>query len=250
MLTKNKTKYIQSLKNKKYRDLHDTFVVEGIKMNLELIKILRAEYIIATREVLEMLPDKYDCENIIEITESELHKLSFQKTPQNIIGVYHKKKLPCLPNPDKNLILALDDIQDPGNLGTLARLADWYGITDLICSRNTVDIYNPKTIQSTMGAIGRVNVHYCELKDYLTEHQNTPIYGTFLEGSNIYKEDLTTNGIIIMGNEGQGISREIEKLVSKKLYIPPYPLNANTSESLNVSIAAAIVCSEFRRRLL
>ena len=147
-----------------------------------------------------------------------------------------------------SLCLALDDIQDPGNLGTIIRLADWFGIENIFCSHGTVDVYNPKVIQATMGALARVKLHYCDLVKLITSVKDIPIFGTFLDGNNIYGEDLSKNGLIIMGNEGNGVSKEVSKLINKKLYIPNYPTSRETSESLNVAIATAIVCAEFRRR--
>ena len=135
-------------------------------------------------------------------------------------------------------------------MGTICRIADWFGIEDIICSNNTVDIYNPKAIQATMGAIARIRIHYCNLPDYLVNalKQEIPVYGTFLKGENIYTTPLDSNGIIVMGNEGNGISNEIAKQINRRLFIPYYPENRHTAESLNVAIATAITCAEFRRR--
>ena len=146
--------------------------------------------------------------------------------------------------------MALDDVQDPGNLGTIIRIADWFGIEHIFCSSGTADVYNPKTIQATMGAIARVKLHYCNLPDFLksASQKNTPIFGTFLDGENIYTQELPANGIIIMGNEGNGISKQIAEMVTHRILIPNYPQGCETSESLNVAVATAIVCAEFRRR--
>ena len=148
------------------------------------------------------------------------------------------------------LSLALDNIQDPGNLGTIVRLADWFGIEHIICSNGTVDIYNPKAIQATMGAISRVKVHYTDLPSFLSKQKETPIYGTFLNGNDMYQEELTPDGIIVMGNEGNGISEQTATCINRRLYIPNYPKGRATSESLNVAMATGIICSEFRRRCL
>ena len=144
----------------------------------------------------------------------------------------------------------LDGIQDPGNLGTIIRLADWFGFEHIICSPDTVDVFNPKVVQSTMGALAHVKVHYTELGAYLEKkkERNIPIYGTFLEGEDIYERDLSGNGVVIMGNEGNGIRKELEEMVNEKLYVPSYPQGRSTAESLNVAIATAVVCAEFRRR--
>ena len=153
--------------------------------------------------------------------------------------------------PQHSLCLALDDIQDPGNLGTIIRLADWFGIEHIYCSLSTVDVYNPKAVQATMGALARVKLHYTSLTDCI-EALNAPahVYGTFLKGDNLYTQKLSSNGLIVMGNEGNGISPDVEKLINRRLYIPNYPMERSTSESLNVAMATAIVCAEFRRQIL
>ena len=150
--------------------------------------------------------------------------------------------------PAKNLVLALDRVQNPGNLGTIIRLADWFGISDIVCSEDTADCFNPKVVQATMGAILRVRVHYTNLSQWFANQHDTKIYGTFLEGENIYSAELDKSGVIVMGNEGQGISAEVAETVSHKLLIPPYPADRCGSESLNVAVATAVICSEFRRR--
>ncbi|MCQ2208297.1 MAG: RNA methyltransferase [Paludibacteraceae bacterium] len=143
----------------------------------------------------------------------------------------------------------LDRVQDPGNLGTIIRIADWFGIRNIVCSNDTVDVFNPKTVQATMGALARVKVHYADLVPFLKSLPNDfPVFGTFLEGDNIYQMDLPQKAVIIMGNEGNGISKEVGQLVNKKLFIPSFPPNEPTSESLNVAVATAITCAEFRRR--
>jgi len=177
-------------------------------------------------------------------------KASHLKTPPQLIGIFYQPKnaLEEIEFVGK-LHLVLDGIQDPGNMGTIVRLSDWFGIQHVFCSPDTADIFNPKTVQATMGAIARVNVHYVDLKDLLTRNNSLPVFGTLLEGENIYKAELPKNGFIVMGNEGKGISPDIQKLITHKLFIPNYPTNSQTSESLNVAVAAAIVCSEFRRRV-
>ena len=252
MLTNNIIKYIQSLSRKKYRDEYATFVVESLKPNLELITQIRSQYLIATKKTIASFEsiDLKLCENVIIVDERDFNKLTTFKTPQNVLVVYYKPKFSKIEINKDELILALDDIQDPGNLGTIIRLADWYGIADIVCSQNTVDAYNPKVVQATMGAIARVKVHYLDLELFLKQQVNIPIYGTLLDGENIYEKKLTKGGIIIMGNEGNGISKSISNLISEKLFIPPYPIENHNTESLNVSIATAIICSEFRRRLV
>lgn len=247
-LSKAKIKYIQSLKDKKHRLEHNTFVAEGNKMVGELLYSLKCQLLIATDEYLQTAYLQ-NTEEIITAADSDLSKVSFLKTPQQVLGVFYQPEYDPSINLDGQLILALDGIQDPGNMGTIIRLADWYGIEHIFCSQDTVDIYNPKTVQATMGALARVKIHYTDLTSFLQERENTPIYGTLLDGENMYEKDLSANGIVVMGNEGNGIRSDIRKLINHKLYIPNYPLGKETSESLNVAIATAIVCAEFRRRV-
>lgn len=142
----------------------------------------------------------------------------------------------------------MDDIQDPGNLGTIVRLADWFGIEHIICSQNTVDVYNPKTIQATMGDCAGKSTLYLSPDFIRSLGEDIPVFGTFLNGKNMYEQPLTANGLIVMGNEGNGIGKEVETLINRKLYIPNYPQGKETSESLNVAIATAVICAEFRRQ--
>lgn len=251
-ISKNKIKYFNSLNLKKNRDNEQVFIAEGIKLVGDLLPYFKAKYIVATAEWLSK--NSYIADEIIEIENiEEMKKITLLSTPSPVYVVFYR------PQYDfdlqdlllkRELILALDTVQDPGNLGTIIRIADWFGIKNIICSHGTVDVYNAKTIQSTMGALARVKVHYVELKDVLDtfRKQGYPIYGTFLDGASIYNAELAKYGIIVMGNEGNGISDEIAKLVSDKLLIPSYPADEPTSESLNVAVATAIVCSEFRRR--
>ncbi len=252
MLSKAKIKLIQSLEQKKKRREERLFVAEGPKVVGDLLPYFTCRLIVAESSWIATHPEVQAAE-IIEATDEELRKASFLKTPQEVLALF---ELPAYPAPQgiasEELCLALDDVQDPGNLGTIIRVADWFGIRHIFCSTGTADAYSPKTVQATMGAIARVKVHYVNLMEYLHSiRKNTPqvpLYGTFLEGNNIYKESLSTNGIIIMGNEGNGISQAIQETVTHKLFIPNYPEGSTTSESLNVAIATAITCAEFRRR--
>ena len=252
MLSKAKIKLIQSLEQKKKRREERLFVAEGPKVVGDLLSYFPCRLIVAEAAWIASHPEVRAAE-VIEATSDELRKASFLKAPQEVLALF---ELPTYATPhdaaSKELCLALDDVQDPGNLGTIIRVADWFGIRHIFCSIGTTDAFSPKTIQATMGAVARVQVHYVNLYDFLRdtrqEKPSTPIYGTFLEGNNIYKEPLTTHGIIIMGNEGNGISRQIQDLVTHKLFIPNYPEGCATSESLNVAIATAITCAEFRRR--
>lgn len=180
---------------------------------------------------------------VTQISEADLKKISALTNPNTCLAVF---EIPKLSQPHPNgLKVALDDVRDPGNLGTIIRLCDWFGISDLICSETSVDVYNPKVVQATMGSMTRVNVHYVDLKEYLQE-TNLPIYGTFMDGNNIYKEQLKSEGIIVMGNEANGISAEIDKLVTDRISIPRFG-DLQATESLNVATATAITLSEFRR---
>lgn len=247
-LGKNKIKLIRSLNEKKYRSEHNTFVAEGKKLVFDLLDNCRCRLLTGLADVLREIPP-LSAEEIIEATPEELKKASQLKTAPQIIGVFYQ------PNYiveeielEGKLHLVLDGIQDPGNMGTIVRLSDWFGIEHIFCSPDTADIFNPKTVQATMGAIARVKVHYVDLEGLLKRNSSLSAFGTFLEGENIYEAELPENGFVVMGNEGKGISPDIQKLITKRLFIPNYPVNAPTSESLNVAVAAAIVCSEFRRR--
>lgn len=246
-LSKNKIKYIRSLKEKKFRTEYDTFVAEGNKLVGDLLPHMKCQLLVATSSFLLDI-DTSNIEEIIEVSESQLAQASFLQNPQQVLAVFYQTNSEIDIDPSTELLLALDGIQDPGNLGTIIRLADWYGIRHILCSYDTVDVYNPKVVQATMGALARVNIHYSDLVEFLAEHKDIPVYGTLLDGNDMYKQHLTPNGIIIMGNEGNGIRSEIQQMITNKLYIPNYPPDSLTSESLNVAIATAIVCAEFRRR--
>jgi len=248
MLSNAKLKWIHSLEQKKFRQQQDLFIAEGNKLNADLLELLPCRLLVATQEWLDS-NSNFKADEIITVEKEEIHKISLQKSPQDVLGIFE------IPHPtlDFNQLkgkisLVLDNIQDPGNLGTILRIADWFGIEHVICSIGTADAFNSKTVQATMGAIGRVKIHYVELTSFLSEIK-LPVFGTFLEGETIYTCELPTEGLIVMGNEGNGISEAVARLVTKKLYIPDYPFGKTGSESLNVSVATAIVCSEFRRRL-
>lgn len=188
---------------------------------------------------------------VIIASPNEIKKATFLKTPPTIIAVFYQKKSNINKDDLKNkLSLVLDGVQDPGNMGTIIRIADWFGIEHVFCSEDCADVYNPKTVQATMGSIARVSVVYTDLKKLLEELSDIPVYGTLLNGNNIYDEKLTENGLVIMGSEGKGISADIINYIDNKLYIPEYPLGVRSSESLNVAVATSIICSEFRRRSL
>ncbi len=240
MLSKNQIKYITQLKQKKYRNQHNVFVAEGIKVVCELLESpLELVHLYSTEEWQIPFPEAL----FTIITEAELKKISSLTTPNQCLALF-KIKEPELPE-IHGLKLALDDVRDPGNLGTIIRLCDWFGIEDLICSKETVDVYNSKVVQATMGSLTRVNVFYTDLKEYLKKYEQ-PVFGTFMDGENIYKQSLPTEGIIVMGNEANGISKEIENSITRKISIPRFGKLQQT-ESLNVATATAIVLSEFKR---
>ena len=251
-LSKNKIKYLNSLNLKKNRDKDKVFIAEGIKIVNDLLPYFNAKIIVSTQDWLN---DKQPIsEEIIPLDSiDEMKKISLLSSPSPVFAVFYQPEYELQLNElltNKELILALDTVQDPGNLGTIIRIADWFGIKNILCSQNTVDVYNTKTIQSTMGALTRVKIHYVDLPSTLKQciECNYPIYGTFLNGQSIYETELEKHGIIVMGNEGNGISNLIENLIDNKLLIPSYPKDSTTSESLNVAVATAIICSEFRRR--
>lgn len=250
MLSKNKIKYIRSLELKKNRKEEHVFVAEGHKLVGDLLEHFSCRLLVATREWLER-NSGVRADEVIEVNQEELTRASLLKTPQEVLAVFEQPSYPMCPEVmADSLCLALDDVQDPGNLGTIIRLADWFGIEHIFCSLGTADVYNPKTIQATMGALARVKVHYGNLPDIIKSVKDAPVYGTFLDGDNMYGKNLSPHGLIVMGNEGKGVSPEVAALVNERLYIPNYPPQRETSESLNVAMATAIVCSEFRRRSL
>ena len=248
MLSKNKIKYIRSLELKKNRKEEGVFVAEGHKLVGDLLGHFPCRLLVALPSWLEKNPH-HTADEVIEVTPEELSRSSLLKTPQDVLAVFEQPhyKLPT-DVMNHSLCLALDDVQDPGNLGTIIRLADWFGIEHIFCSQGTVDVFNPKVVQATMGALARVKLHYCDLPTLIAGLKEIPVYGTFLDGNNLYGETLSEGGLIVMGNEGNGVSKEVSRLINRRLYIPNYPVSRETSESLNVAIATAVVCAEFRRR--
>ncbi|MDR1402181.1 MAG: RNA methyltransferase [Tannerellaceae bacterium] len=251
MLSRNKIKHIRSLALKKYRNEHNAFVAEGNKCVNDMLAAFDSELIIAKPSWMATQGD-IPAKELLVADEEDIRKASLLKNPQDVIAVFKQPAYDLKDaNPSGQLVLASDGIQDPGNLGTIIRLADWFGIEHIVCSLDTADAFNPKTVQAAMGALARVKVHYANLEAWLQTYTNQsfPLYGAFLDGANIYSEKLSDTGVIIMGNEGNGIRPAIEALVTNKLFIPHFPPNRETTESLNVALATAIVCAEFRRRL-
>lgn len=228
MISKAKIKLIKSLEQKKFRSAEGLFVAEGPKVIGELSKICRP----------------------VEVYEGEdATRASFLQHPQGMLALFPTSIFENI-KPQSELKLMLDGVQDPGNLGTIIRIADWFGIDHIYCSRETADVFNPKVVQATMGSLARVKVEYCDLPALLDSlPEDYPVYGTLLDGNNIYKEKLDSKGIIVMGNEGNGISEAIRQRVNHRLLIPSFPENRPTAESLNVAIATAIVVAEFRKSL-
>ncbi|SEL06109.1 RNA methyltransferase, TrmH family [Aquimarina amphilecti] len=242
MVSKNQKKLINSLHQKKYRKQHGLFVAEGKKVINELLEAnLRLHSLFA----LDTSYFEISSENVFNVTETELKIISFLTTPQFAVAIFYIPETQSVMG--DGLILALDDVRDPGNLGTIIRLCDWFGITDLVCSEQTVDCFNPKVIQATMGSVTRVNIVYTNLNNFLTsKKEEFSVYGTFMDGDIIYKEQLPKKGVIVMGNEANGISKEVEFLVNKRIAIPRFG-TAQVTESLNVATATAIILNEFRR---
>ena len=247
MISKNKIKYIRSLELKKNRNKEGKFVAEGFKVVDDLLALQPADLIVATQEWLhgKHLADQTE---VIEVTEEELKKVSFLQHPQQVLAVFGQATSGDYSINTNELSLALDGVQDPGNLGTIIRIADWFGITHIYCSQDTADVYNPKVVQATMGSIARVKVEYGNLLGLVESlPADVPVYGTLLDGDNIYQQQLENRGLIVMGNEGKGISPALAKKVNHRLLIPNFPEGRATADSLNVAIATAITCSEFRR---
>lgn len=249
-ITNKIRKTVASLSMSKHRRRQGLFKAEGTKCVLDTMGHFRLKWLIATDMWLNEHCECLMRNDIVKASARDMEQMSDLVTASEVIAVYE------IPDYDldssaltDSLVIALDSVQDPGNMGTIIRTADWFGIRDIICSRTTVDVYSPKVIQATMGAVSRVKVHYCDLPEVLgtLRQKGVNVYGTFLEGDNVYKSSLGHSGVIVMGNEGQGISDDVRGLVSDKLFIPPYPIDADTSESLNVATATAIILSEFRR---
>ena len=242
-------KLVSSLAVKKYRDKEGLFVAEGWKCVRDTWNAFQCRYLIATRAWYDQQGTAEHYHKIVFATKAQMARMSQFTTPSDVMAVYEIPK--CDYSDDEvrsGLNIVLDNIQDPGNLGTIMRLADWYGISNIFASRTTVDVYNHKVVQATMGAISRVKVHYCDLDFLLDDYADMPVLGTFLDGENIYNSKLPTEGaFVVFGNEGQGISPKVANHVTNRLHIPAMPRKGERSESLNVGIATAITISELRR---
>ena len=240
MVSKNQIKLITSLQQKKYRSIEKLFFAEGVKVIQELVQSnFELEHLFTTQNDFDEIPTSRKT----IVSDTDLKKISALTTANTCLAVFKIPKSKAVVQ--KGLIVALDAIRDPGNLGTIIRLCDWFGVENLVCSTTTVDVYNPKVVQATMGSIARVNVSYVDLNEFI-KTANIPVFGTFMEGTIIYKEKLPKEGIIILGNEANGISDAIEKNCQHRLTIPRFGEVMQT-ESLNVATATAIILSEFRR---
>ena len=260
MLSKQKQKLIRSLEQKKYRREEGLFVAEGPKVVGDLLMAGPAREVFATNEWAERngsLPEMANTPLTL-VSDDELRRISFLQHPQQVLAlfpIFNNSTVQQLNNSTIQqfnptaLSLALDGVQDLGNLGTIVRIADWFGIQTIYCSPYTADVYNPKVVQATMGSLARVSIVYTPLADLL-DHlpEGFPVYGTLLDGQDLYQEPLTRHGIIVMGNEGRGISADIARRISRRLLIPNYPEGRQTADSLNVAVATAITCAEFRRQ--
>ena len=240
MVSKNQIKLISSLHQKKHRQTHQLFIAEGIKGIQELLDAhFELEHLYTTQTDFETVAGNLKT----LVTDADLKKMSALASPNTCLAVFKIPEVKAINS--SGFIVALDDIRDPGNLGTILRLCDWFGIQQLICSKETVDVYNPKVVQATMGSIARVNVTYVDLYDFIAKSK-LAVFGTFMNGENIYTTNLQQEGIIVMGNEANGISSDLEKIIKNRLTIPRFGTLQKT-ESLNVATATAIVLSEFRR---
>ena len=262
MISKNQIKYVHQLEQKKYRKQEGLYIAEGHKVVGDLLRAgFIPKHLYATEKWLyeNRLLILTSPVSPIKVSEQDLRRLSLQQHPQQVLALFPlpqsnfqfsivRSALPLGSSKNSQLSIVLDGVQDPGNLGTIIRIADWFGISTIICSDDTVDAWNPKVVQATMGSIARVNIIYTNLPDFLdTLPPDYPVYGTLLDGDNIYTQTLTPHGLIVMGNEGNGISDDVRERITHSLLIPDFH-DGETADSLNVAIATAITCSEFRRR--
>jgi TrmH family RNA methyltransferase len=248
MLSKSNISLLQSLQQKKFRREHGLFLVEGYKSVSEFINsAYQIEAVYYTATIAPKMLKLSQKMNSVEISSAIIEKITALKTPPDVIAVVKIPQWPVLNHItlNKKFSIVLDGIQDPGNMGTIIRTADWFGIENIICSEDCVEVYNPKVVQATMGSLSRMNVHYVDLPAVLSEIK-LPVYGALLDGENIYSTDFDNEGLIVMGNEGNGLSEEVKQLVTKAITIP----RGGDAESLNVAVATAIFCSEISRNKL
>ena len=239
MISKSTTKYIQSLQQKKFRDAHGSFIAEGPKVVGELLQedIFECEHLFYTGEDVAFLTGRELFQSAGEIKEHEMEKISALATPSNVLGVFKKKSAYENPSLKNKITLVLDDIQDPGNLGTIIRNADWFGVENIICSKGTADAYNPKVVQSTMASLGRVNILYTNISEWLQQNKDIKKYAAVLGGKELATFGKIKEGILIIGNESKGISPEVQQLADEKITIP----KIGAAESLNAAVATGVI---------
>ena len=255
MLTKSAIRLITSLRQRKFRRQEGLFVAEGPRLVGELLFAFHCRQLFATREWINTDGQRWLDKPLEEVSDAELERLSGLQTPQQVLALFEIPIDDDLSMKDvshlaiNELYLALDGVQDPGNLGTIIRLADWFGVRHIWCSPQTADVWNPKVVQATMGGIAHVSIHYLDLATFLAAlPDECPIYGTSLKGQSLWTSSIDACGIIVMGNEGNGLTPEVDRLCRHRLFIPNFPSGEPTTESLNVAMATGIVLSEFRRR--
>jgi len=252
MISKQKIERIRSLSDKKEREKSGLFVAEGEKLVFDLLptSLKLAEFYL-TEKGLSASNEKKVPGNAIRLKDKEMERISAFKNPSSVLAVFKIPNIvPLTENSFQDISLVLDHIQDPGNLGTILRTADWFGIKNVFCSTDCADIYNPKCVQATMGAVARVQVHYLDLGELLKRAAGLgiPVFGTFMDGENIFRSELPPQALIVMGSEGKGITADLQEYLTRRISIPPYPAGKKELESLNVAVSASIICAEFRRR--
>lgn len=253
MISRQKIEFIRSLAHKKDRDKAGCFVAEGEKLVFDLLKTsLELLEMFCTSDGISIFESTTKSISIIQLSHKEMERISAFKNPSSILALFRIPEIEKITdNSFLGINIVLDGIQDPGNLGTIIRMADWFGISNVFCSLECADLYNPKCVQSTMGALARVQVHYVDLIELfkMAAVHHVPVYGTFMEGENLYTTELSFQALVLMGSEGKGISDKLIPLLTKKISIPAYPAESRQLESLNVAVSASIVCAEFRRRI-
>ena len=250
-VSNNTIKFVASLSQKKYRDKEGCFIAEGNKCVRDTWDYFKCRMLIATQNWYESYGNCTHMDVLQIATRQQMQKMSQFSNPSDVIAVYETPEVFYTPQEVKeNINIVLEGVQDPGNLGTIIRLADWYGIKNIFCNKQTVDVYNHKVIQATMGAISRVKVHYCDLEELIESFPEMDVFGTTLDGENIYSTSLPDRCFVIFGNEGNGMSERLKAMTTRNLYIPSRVVDGSTSESLNVGLAAAITISEFCRNTL
>jgi len=253
MISRQKIEFIRSLAHKKDREIAGCFVAEGEKLVSDLLKTnLDLLEIYCTSEGISTFESTAKTRSAIQLSDREMKRISAFKNPSSTLALFKIHEVEKITDDTfQGINIVLDGIQDPGNLGTIVRMADWFGISNIFCSNECADLYNPKCVQSTMGALARVQVHYVDLIELLIKAvaRHVPVYGTFMEGENLFSTELSAQALVLMGSEGKGISDKLIPLLTKKISIPPYPADSRQLESLNVAVSASIVCAEFRRRM-